>query len=45
LAPQPVAFYAAVLFFVNVTYIALWWELIYRIPDGVPSNVRRIMLV
>jgi uncharacterized membrane protein len=30
LAPQPVAFYAAVFFLVNVTYIALIWELIER---------------
>jgi uncharacterized membrane protein len=28
LAPQPVAFYAAVFFFVNATYILLIWELI-----------------
>lgn len=28
LSPQPVAFYAAVFFFVNVTYILLIWELI-----------------
>jgi uncharacterized membrane protein len=27
LAPQPVAFYAAVLFLVNITYIGLVWEL------------------
>jgi uncharacterized membrane protein len=32
LAPQPVAFYAAVFFLVNATYIALIWELI----DGDP---------
>src|SRR5262249_28585087 len=30
LAPQPVAFYAAVFFLVNATYIALIWELIDR---------------
>ncbi len=30
LAPQPVAFYAAVFFLVNATYIALIWELIGR---------------
>jgi uncharacterized membrane protein len=30
LAPQPVAFYAAVFFLVNATYIALIWELIAR---------------
>jgi len=45
LAPQPVAFYAAVFFFANVTYIALCWELIYQFPDDVPSSVRRSMLV
>jgi uncharacterized membrane protein len=28
LSPQPVAFYAAVFFFVNVTYMLLIWELI-----------------
>jgi uncharacterized membrane protein len=32
LAPQPVAFYAAVFFLVNATYICLIWELIDRIP-------------
>ena len=30
LAPQPVAFYAAVFLLVNVTYIGLIWELIER---------------
>ncbi len=46
LAPQPVAFYAAVFFVVNATYIALIWELIDRTPDGkIPPKVRRIMLV
>src|ERR1051325_6295082 len=40
LAPQPVAFYAAVFFLVNVTYISLIWELV----DDVTSAVRRIML-
>jgi TMEM175 potassium channel family protein len=44
LAPQPVAFYAAVFFLVNATYICLTWELIHRNPDiEVPSTVRRIM--
>jgi TMEM175 potassium channel family protein len=44
LAPQPVAFYAAVFFLVNATYICLIWELIHRNPDiEVPSTVRRIM--
>jgi uncharacterized membrane protein len=32
LAPQPVAFYAAVFFLVNATYISLIWELIERTP-------------
>ena len=44
LAPQPVAFYAAVFFLVNATYICLIWELIHRNPDiEVPSTVRQIM--
>ena len=46
LAPQPVAFYAAVFFLVNVTYICLIWELIDRIPvDEVSPRVRRIMRI
>ena len=46
LAPQPVAFYAAVFFLVNATYISLIWELIERAPpDEVPSPLRRIMRV
>ena len=44
LAPQPVAFYAAVFFLVNATYIGLIWELIDRTPD-VSSRVRRLMHV
>src|ERR1700761_4868825 len=44
LAPQPVAFYAAVFFLVNVTYVALIWELIGRHPAGtVSSEVRNLM--
>jgi uncharacterized membrane protein len=44
LAPQPVAFYAAVFFLVNATYIALIWELIERDPAmDVPPKERRIM--
>jgi uncharacterized membrane protein len=44
LAPQPVAFYAAVFFLVNATYICLIWELIDRTPaDEVAPTVRRIM--
>ncbi len=34
LAPQPVAFYAAVFFLVNATYIALIWELMERAPGS-----------
>src|SRR5579871_4743591 len=43
-APQPVAFYAAVFFLVNATYIALIWELIDPAHEISP-NVRRIMLL
>jgi uncharacterized membrane protein len=44
LAPQPVAFYAAVFFLVNATYIALIWELIEEDPaKTVSSKERRIM--
>ena len=44
LAPQPVAFYAAVFFLVNATYIALIWELIDRLHAGrIPARARRIM--
>jgi len=44
LAPQPVAFYAAVFFLVNATYIGLIWELIGRTPrDEVAPAVRRSM--
>jgi TMEM175 potassium channel family protein len=44
LAPQPVAFYAAVFFLVNMTYIFLIWELIDRSPiDNVSPRVRSIM--
>src|SRR3954453_21696307 len=46
LAPQPVAFYSAVFFLVNVTYLSLIWELVYRTPaDDVSRRVRRIMFV
>jgi uncharacterized membrane protein len=46
LAPQPVAFYAAVFFLVNVTYVALIWELIdRRSARRVVPRVRRIMHV
>jgi hypothetical protein len=44
LAPQPVAFCAAVFFLVNATYISLIWELIDRTPvDEVSPGVRRVM--
>jgi uncharacterized membrane protein len=46
LAPQPVAFYAAVFFLVNATYICLIWELVERTPaHEVAPRVRRIMRV
>jgi len=44
LAPQPVSFYAAVFFLVNITYTGLIWELLDRPPvDEVPSKVHRIV--
>lgn len=43
LAPEPVAFYAAVFFLVNATYIGLIRELIDRTPVGVSAAARRIM--
>jgi uncharacterized membrane protein len=44
LAPQPVAFYAAVFFLVNATRICLIYELIDRAPlDDVLPRERRIM--
>ncbi|AMN42768.1 TMEM175 family protein [Rhodoplanes sp. Z2-YC6860] len=44
LAPQPVAFYAAVFFLVNATYICLIWELVERRPvEEVTLKERRIM--
>jgi uncharacterized membrane protein len=43
LAPQPVAFYAAVFFLVNATYVALIWELIERPP--ITRKVRRTMRI
>jgi uncharacterized membrane protein len=43
LAPQPVAFYAAVFFLVNATYVALIWELIDRTP--IAKTVRRTMRI
>jgi TMEM175 potassium channel family protein len=44
LAPQPVAFYAAIFFLVNATYISLIWELIERTPvKEISPKERRIM--
>jgi uncharacterized membrane protein len=44
LAPQPVAFYAAVFFLVNATYVCLIWELIGETPAGeISPKLRRIM--
>ena len=44
LAPQPVSFYAAVFFLVNVTYIALIWELFQPTPaNDISIKERRIM--
>jgi len=44
LAPQPVAFYAAVFFFVNATYMALIWELLERSPaEKISPKKRRVM--
>jgi uncharacterized membrane protein len=46
LAPEPVAFYAAVFFLVNATYMALIWELIGRQPTvDVSPKERRIMRI
>src|SRR6201994_3413960 len=46
LAPQPVAFYAAVFFFVNATYLGLIWELVDGAPVGeISSRARKIMRV
>lgn len=44
LAPQPVSFYAAVFFLVNITYTGLIWELLDRAPvDEGRSKVHRIV--
>lgn len=46
LAPQPVAFYAAIFFLVNLTYIFLIRELIDRSPgDTVSPMARRMMRI
>jgi uncharacterized membrane protein len=44
LAPQPVAFYAAVFFLVNATYIALGWELIERDRSHRASRKARLVM-
>jgi len=43
LAPQPVAFYAAVFFLVNATYTGLIWELVHE--KGVSPRIRKVMRV
>lgn len=44
LSPQPVAFYAAVFFLVNATYVSLIWELIERFPHNeISRSARKIM--
>ena len=43
LAPQPVAFYAAVFFLVNATYMGLIWELIHEAPVDEILKARRLM--
>jgi uncharacterized membrane protein len=44
LAPQPVAFYAAVFFLVNATYVLLIWELVdWNGSKKISMRVRRIM--
>ena len=45
LAPQPVAFYAAVFFLVNATYIGLIWELIDTTHHGSARGARTNMLI
>ncbi|MGC1938018.1 MAG: hypothetical protein WA697_07165 [Pseudolabrys sp.] len=44
LAPEPVAFYAAVFFLVNATYICLIRELVERTHD-VTAQVRKILWI
>ena len=45
LAPQPVAFYAAVFFLVNATYIGLIWELVETTHHGTRRGARTRMLI
>jgi len=45
LSPQPVAFYAATFFLVNVTYVGLIWELVSASPLGITSKVRTTMRI
>lgn len=42
LAPLPVAFYAAVFFLVNATYVALVWELVAPISGAKAHRILRI---
>jgi uncharacterized membrane protein len=44
LAPQPVAFYAAVFFLVNATYVGLIWELVDRTYRGGRAEQRTVLL-
>ena len=44
LAPQPVAFYAAVFSFGNATYMALIWELLERSPVKEVSPKKRCIM-
>ena len=43
LGAQPVSFYAAVFFLVNVTYVALIWEVIGRNRTAIDPAARRVM--
>jgi uncharacterized membrane protein len=43
LAPQPVAFYAAAFFLVNLTYVFLIWELVPEVEAD--ARIRRVMRV
>ena len=45
LAPQPVAFYAAVFFLVNATYVGLIWELVDTTHHGSTRGARTNMLI
>jgi uncharacterized membrane protein len=45
LAPQPVAFYAAVFFLVNATYLALILELVTKNKKVVTGKTRKVMRI